>query len=139
MRIRVGSDGRTPVWLELPVDLHRAMPEDGTIRSASVIRDKVGGRERWRLLVTVAQPERAMRQGPAVAVDLGWRLLPEACASRTWEDERGDHGELLLDPAVLWQFSKLNDLRSIQDQHLRAALAVLGPWWKPTECPTGWT
>ena len=29
-------------------------------------------------------------------------------------------------PAVLWQFSKLNDLKSIQDQHLRVALDALG-------------
>ena len=26
VRIRVGSDGREPVWLELPVVLHRALP-----------------------------------------------------------------------------------------------------------------
>ena len=130
VRIRVGSDGRTPVWLELPVILHRAMPEDGTIRSASVVRDKVGGRERWRLLVTVSQPEREPRRGPVVALDLGWRVLPHGLRVAYWEDERGDHGELALDGAVLWQFSKVNDLRAIQDQHLRAALAVLAPWWK---------
>jgi hypothetical protein len=64
------------VWLELPVVLHRPLPADGTIRSASVICERVGSRERWRLLITVAQPERAIRQGPAVALDLGWRLLP---------------------------------------------------------------
>jgi hypothetical protein len=137
VRIRVGSDGRTPVWLELPANLHRAMPADGTVRSASVLRDKVGGRERWRLLVTVAQPERAMRQGPAVALDLGWRVLPHGLRVASWEDERGDHGELFLEPSVLWQFAKINDLRSIQDQHLRAALAVLGPWWNANGMP-GW-
>ena len=78
-----------------------------------------------------------MREGPAVAVDLGWRLLPEGLRVAYWEDERGDHGQLLLEPAVLWQFSKLNDLRSIQDQHLRAALDALAPGRKPARAPAG--
>jgi hypothetical protein len=135
VRIRVGSQGRQPVWLELPVVLHRPLPADSTIRSASVICERVGCRERWRLLVTVAQPERAARQGPAVAVDLGWRLLPEGLRVAYWEDERGDHGQLLLEPAVLWQFSKLNDLKSIQDQHLCAVLDTLGTWSKTSRLP----
>jgi hypothetical protein len=137
VRIRVGSDGREPVWLELPVVLHRALPENASIRSASAICEKVGNRERWRLLVTVAQPDHESRQGPAVAVDLGWRLLPDGLRVAYWEDELGDHGQLLLEPAVLWQFSKLNDLRSIQDQHLRAALNVVGPWLKEHELNAG--
>ena len=137
VRIRVGSEGREPVWLELPVILHRPLPEDGMVRSASVICEKVGSRERWRLLVTIARPERAMREGPAVAVDLGWRLLPEGLRVAYWADERGDHGQLVLDSAVLWQFSKLNDLKSIQDQHLRVALDALGAWSKTNEPPAG--
>ncbi len=137
VRIRVGSQGRQPVWLELPVVLHRPLPLDGTIRCASVICERVGSRERWRLLVTVAQPERAARQGPAVAVDLGWRLLPEGLRAAYWEDEHGEHGHLLLEPAVLWQFSKLNDLKSIQDQHLCTVLDTLGSWSKTNPLPAG--
>jgi hypothetical protein len=98
IRIRVGSEGRQPLWLELPVIFHRPLPGDGTVRSASVICEKVGSRERWRLLVTVARPQRAMREGPAVAVDLGWRLLPDGLRVAYWEDERGDHGQLVLSP-----------------------------------------
>ena len=113
-------------------------PWTATIRSASVICEKVGSRERWRLLVTVAQPERAARQGPAVAVDLGWRLLPEGLRAAYWEDEHGDHGQLLLEPAVLWQFSKLNDLKSIQDQHLlRRPGHFREPGRRPTRCRPG--
>jgi hypothetical protein len=137
VRIRVGSEGREPVWLELPVILHRPLPGDGTVRSASVICEKVGSRERWRLLVTVARPERATRKGPAVAIDLGWRLLPDGLRVAYWEDERGDHGQLVLAPGVLWQFSKLNDLKSIQDQHLRVALDALAGWTKTNEPPVG--
>jgi hypothetical protein len=137
VRIRVGSQGRDPVWLELPVGLHRPLPEDCTVRSASVICEKVGSRERWRLLVTVARPERIARQGPAMALDLGWRLLPEGLRVGYWEDEVGAHGQLLLEPAVLWQFSKLNDLKSIQDQHLRVALAAVGEWSKTHELSAG--
>jgi len=38
---------------------------------------------------------------------------------------------------VLWQFSKLNDLKSIQDQHLRVALDALAAWAKTHEPPVG--
>lgn len=137
VRIRVGSDGREPVWLELPVVLHRPLPRDGTIRGASAICEKVGSRERWRLLVTVAQPDRTAREGPAVAVDLGWRLVPGGLRVAYWEDELGAQGELLLEPAVLWQFSKLNDLKSIQDRHLRTALDIVGPWLKANQLDAG--
>jgi hypothetical protein len=137
VRLRVGSQGRLLVWLELPVVVHRPLPPEGTIRGASVICEKVGSRERWRLLITVAQPGRTMRQGPAVAVDLGWRLLPEGLRVAYWEDERGDHGQLLLEPAVLWQFTKLNDLKSIQDRHICAALDAVATWSKTNPLPVG--
>ena len=70
-------------------------------------------------------------------MDLGWRLLPEGLRAAYWEDEHGDHGQLLLEPAVLWQFSKLNDLKSIQDQHLCAVLDTLGTWSKTNPLPAG--
>lgn len=137
VRIRTGSDGRTPVWLELPVVLHRPLPPDGMVRSASVVRDELAGRERWRLLITVSQADREAREGPAVAVDLGWRLLPQGLRVAYWEDEQGAQGELVLGPDVLWQFSKLNDLKAIRDHHLRAAVAELKRWLQTNEAP-GW-
>lgn len=133
--LRVGSDGREPVWLELPVVLHRPLPGNGTVRSASVVLEKVGRQERWRLLVTVELPSSAPREGLAVAVDFGWRCLPEGLRVAYWVDERGDHGQLLLPPDMLWQFSKINDLRSIQDQHLQSVLLALSAWSAQNRLP----
>jgi hypothetical protein len=64
-------------------------------------------------------------------------LLREGLRVAYWADERGDHGQLVLDAAVLWQFSKLNDLKSIQDQHLRVALDALRAWSKSNQPPSG--
>ena len=88
VRIRVGSDRRVPLWLELPVMLHRPLPPSGVIRAASVVREIVGGRYRWRLLLIVEQPaDEAPRQGFTVAIDLGWRMLDDGLRVAYWEDD----------------------------------------------------
>ncbi len=70
-----------------------------------------------------------------MAVDFGWRCVPGGLRVAYWVDERGDQGELLLPPAMLWQFSKINDLRSIQDQHLQSVLLALGEWAAQSRLP----
>lgn len=136
VRIRVGSDRRVPLWLELPVVLHRPLPPSGVIRAASVVREIVGGRYRWRLLLIVEQPaDEAPRQGPAVAIDLGWRMLDDGLRVAYWEDERGAHGQLLLTRDLLWAFEKINDLRSKQERVLNQARASLAAWAASHDVP----
>ncbi len=42
VRIRVASAGRRPIWLELPMVMHRPLPEDGVVKAAEVTRRRVG-------------------------------------------------------------------------------------------------
>ena len=54
MRITAVAD-LSPVWLELPMTMHRPLPDVGVIRWASIIRERVGLSFRHRLLVTVRE------------------------------------------------------------------------------------
>ena len=135
VRIRIGTERRSPVWLELPVILHRPMPEAGVIRSASVMRDRLGGHDRWRLLVTVESPEPEARSGPAAAIDLGWRITPRGLRVAYWEDEQGRHGELRLNRELLWEFSKLRELQSAEDRLFHEVRQVLAKWAEGRNLP----
>jgi hypothetical protein len=134
VRIRIGTERRAPIWLELPVVLHRPMAE-GVICSASVIREQIGGRERWRLLITVDRSEPEARSGPAVAIDLGWRKVPGGLRVAYWEDEHGQHGELVLHPDLLWEFSKLTELRSVKDRLFNQVRKTIADWAAGRDLP----
>ncbi len=134
IRLRVGSDkSRKPVWVELPIVLHRPMPPDGEIRAASIVRERVGRRYRHKAIITVALPdgEYANRPKPpagVVAVDLGWRMVTDGLRVAYWHDDQGRHGQLVLGPEVLHEFSKLPDLRAIRDRHFNEIKGALGAW-----------
>ena len=86
VRIRVRSDEKLkPVWVELPIYLHRPLPETSMIRSASIIRERIGRKFRYKLVITVTVPEEIPRvkweKSGTIGIDIGWRLVPEADTS----------------------------------------------------------
>jgi hypothetical protein len=81
VRIRVAStpNSQLPVWFEIPVVIHRPLPQDGIIRSAALIRERLALSWRYRLILTVARanpPARVSGERPSVAIDIGWRVTP---------------------------------------------------------------
>lgn len=75
--IRVGSNGREPVWAVFPVLMHRPFPDDCRIMWAWILRRRVGpGRTVWKLQLSV-EAESFSKRNPStdksVAVDLCWR------------------------------------------------------------------
>lgn len=159
VRLRIGSQGRSPVWLVLPMVMHRPLPENGMVRSASVIREKVGLTYRYRLVITVATPHAPeKRDGPVVGIDLGWRLvsldtrslrgevmydferilpgtpgLPEKLDGirvAYWTDEQGNEGQLILSMGTVSQFTHVNNLRSIRDRKFNEVKEKLASWMR---------
>lgn len=153
VRLRVGSDeNRNPVWVELPVIMHRPMPATSEIRSASIVREKVGRRFRYKLVVTVTIPEEISHIKRAkvdtVGIDIGWRSVPEGLRVVYWYDETGNSGklvhpaikdfikitedgksgQLILPHKIINAFKKIDDLKSIRDQHFNEAKEILKKW-----------
>lgn len=140
-RLRVRSTqepGRrnTPVWVELPVTVHRPIP-DGTIQNASIQRRAVGTRWRWSLVITVRTaapaPEPTVQTG-AAAVDLGWRTLFDAQgapAGLRVAVARGSDGQIAeLDLSQRWLdgLRQSDALRRVRDEHAEALRAALRAW-----------
>lgn len=131
VRIRARSENRSPVWLELPMVFHRPLPEGGEVRGASAVIEKVGGKPRYKLVITVALPgvpeegcHAASR--PSIGIDIGWRL--KDCGGirvAYWHDEEGRNREVLLPENTVSQFLKLHDLRAIRDKHFNEIKAEL--------------
>lgn len=115
VRIRAGSrlDG-SPVWVTLPVVLHRPMPEDGTIKWVVVVRERVATNYRYSLHITVETPEvPASAPAPArperVAIDLGWRLRTDGIRVGYWRDGEGAGGELRLPSDLVEQMRYIEE------------------------------
>ena len=138
VKIRVGSNGRAPVWATLPFVMHRPLPEDGVIKWAWVICRRVGVRYRYDLQITVEAPSFASpgRGEGAVAIDIGTRDLPgDELRAAIWLDSKGSQDDVRLpttrlsSPAshgkgrrriVPCDLGKCEDLRGIRDKNLDA-------------------
>lgn len=129
VRLRVGSDGRAPIWATWIAILHRPLPEGGTIKRAAVHLRKIGPRSRWFLDVVVDAPAGPRRCGEgAVAVDLGWRKIGEEIRVAVWRAEDGETGEIRIPEKLVGSLRKPDDLREIRDRAFNAARDVLATW-----------
>jgi len=146
MRIRIGSDAKTPIWAEFPLMLHRPLPADGIVKWAVVVRERNGlGKysDEWSAHLTisrVAEPVK-LRSG-IVGINVGWRQRPDGSVRvACWDGDDGEHGELLL-PEKVWrghsdlsdkpegQLAKTDELRSLRDKLFNGAADDLRAWLK---------
>ncbi len=128
LRLRVAANrDRSPIWLDIPVVLHRRMPKDGVIRSVSFIRERVGLNWRHRVLFTVAEPAppNLAPSERAVGLDLGWRLTPYGLRVVYWADDSGARGELVLPLSDLIEFKRIGNLGgAIVNAHTRTVSSI---------------
>lgn len=141
LRLRVGSEGRDPVWAEWPVILHRPLPSGSTLLWADVHRSRVAGRDEWSAHLTLRLAEDWRREACGtglLAVDLGWRQRgDDILRVGYWRHEDGRHEEILLEPRIVTGLRKADDLRAIRDRHLDELRPWLAAWlhehvsWRP--------
>jgi len=140
-RVRIGSTSeRQPLWVAIPVVYHREIPAEARIKSVSATRRILAGKVRWSLNVTVTLPPAEPRPaGQMVAIDIGWRLLPDGVRVAYWQDGTGNHSEVRIADSDIAQFRKISDLRSICDRAREEFLPSLVEWLKPYELDEEWT
>jgi len=135
LSIRVGSDGRAPIWAEFPLILHRTPPDDCQIMWAIVARRIVAGKERWQLTLSI-RGEAGVFAGKStpehgiVGIDVGYRVLSPAGELRV-AYAVGDDGKRVsytIPVGKMAEFAKVEDLQSIRDQHHNEARADLKAW-----------
>ena len=150
-RLRIGSnDQRQPVWLTLDCWLDgrpgRHLPMEGTIRTAAVIRRRVGTGFTHRLVLTVEAPlerrDLAVERRGTVGLDVGWRLIADHGLRVAYWSDGKTQGALTLPANMVGLFEKVHDLQSIRGLHFNAAVERLqgyleehpGAAWLQEQC-----
>ncbi len=133
-RVALGGRGEKTVWMEVPFNMHRALPEDARVSWVYLVCRRVGLDSVYELQFTVDVDvqDRVVPGGDrTIAVNLGWRGLKDGSArvATTWDGERV--GPLLKLPADLREGFELSDrLIGYADTHFLAARSIAMEWWK---------
>ena len=136
LHFRVGTDTNgNPVWVIMPMVMHRPLPEGGKITQVSLIVRRVGSRYCYKVAFTVEVPDQhaahdIRRGGETVAVDLAWRKIGDRIRTASVLYESGRFTELWLPGKVLWELNKVKELQSLRDQHFNEAKKVLAEFLK---------
>ncbi|MHB8123942.1 MAG: zinc ribbon domain-containing protein [Desulfuromonadaceae bacterium] len=139
-RIRIGSrEDRGPIWHEVPIVMHRPIPEVASIKSVAITAKKVGNRINWFLNVTVTTNGALTveRTGKVIAIDVGWRKKVGGLRVGYWVDSDDKEDEILLDESFLETESRLEGLQQTLDNNFNVAKEKLRRWLAAqTEVPT---
>jgi hypothetical protein len=130
IRIQSAEKGK-PVFLSIPILMHRPFPAGARMLSAAVNREKIGMKWRWNVEFTVLFNEIGLpSNNGTVAIDLGWAKdsLPDAngrvrvagVRERT-EDGQETFTEFCLPVSFTEYAKKLEDIHSIRDKHTNEA------------------
>lgn len=139
-----GADGWVrlePAWVEAPIIIHREPPPDAWIVRVQLVRERVAGRWEYAVCVTADEDAPTRETGPRVALDIGWRVLPDGRQrAGYWLGEDGQGGEVEVPASVLERLEKAESIRAIRDRILNEAKAALDAWARDRERATlpGW-
>jgi hypothetical protein len=148
--LRVGSEGRAPVWATWPIKLHRHLPDAGQVKWIRVTARRVGTREEWSCEVTVDDPApRAVELDDslsgAVAVELEWCEDGGRVRVASTLDHEGRRGSVWIGEHLVAGLRKPEGIRSVRDTLLndlreRLARAIVesrdAPMWLLGEAST---
>lgn len=126
LAIRVGSDGRAPVWAVFPLRSWRPIPEGRVtwVRVSRSIRGPMSSHSstRWSCEITVESGARPARDldttmTGVIAVNLCWCPQDDGrMLVARWRDDSGDTGRVYLPESVTVRQSKAESIRSIRDK-----------------------
>ncbi|MCL2779033.1 MAG: hypothetical protein FWD73_13610 [Polyangiaceae bacterium] len=137
LSLRIGSEGRSPIWAQWPMTMHRPLPEGSIVKRATVSVHRRGPREEWSVEITLEVPDdsfvgsranQANGTGSVVAIDIGWRAMGGELRVAAWAGSDGRSGELVLPESLVGAFVKVEELHSIRDQNFTAARQGLEAW-----------
>lgn len=140
LRLRVGSDGRDPIWAEWPMVLHRPIPDGAKVMWAVVSLRLVAGKPRWQVMLTLRCDESAVAKptaaGGACGIDIGYRMkgsrtLRVACV-------RGCDGiseELCLPDGMVGEFERVERIQGHRDRRYHLVRKALRSWIASHDVP----
>jgi len=155
VRLRIGSEGREPVWVEFPILLHQELPLDALVKWAWVIRrqdpsatvhaDKDWTGYRYELQLTLEdetfRPPARNSNPRMCAVNFGWRARGEFTRAAFVLADDGTYREFKLPDELVSLKEHADGLEAVRGQHFEGIKAVLGAWYssKPAGAPAWFT
>lgn len=119
--IRIGSEGRAPLWARIRMCLHRALPDAGVVKWVRVSVRAEGLREQWSCEITVddpAPPSRTLdtaREG-AIALSWAWDKIDDGSIRvAAYVDTRGARGDIVLPSRLAERIRHPDGIRSVRD------------------------
>ncbi|MHB1873184.1 MAG: hypothetical protein ACYCT1_20415, partial [Steroidobacteraceae bacterium] len=130
MRIRIASQGRSPVWLELPLVMHRPLPEGGIVKAAQVVRRRIGSHFSYALLLTVhvEGAGEAAQAGREVSVTLGCARTQDGILAAACLGPDGSQDRLVLPKSLMDRLRTLDRLHALRAAGLREGRDELARW-----------
>jgi len=126
LQIRIGSDGRAPIFATFPLFMDRPLPPNTRIKNAYVTMTEVSpSKTDWHVCFTIESaalaPGVIHRGLGVVAINIGWRASDDSLRVGTWVDDRGRTGEIRPPECAITHYEKASSLRAIRDRMFNAA------------------
>ena len=120
LRVRIGSNGRAPIWAEWPMVMHRGFPRGAIISGCTVNRWMAADRDVWSVQITVDVPDTVREDinERVIALDLGWRHHRDGDLRMAyWRDNAGGDGEVLMPVSIRERLDLANRIRGYRDKN----------------------
>lgn len=130
--MRVGSNGREPVWATIPIIFHREFPLDAVVKTAWLRRERIGTKNRYTFEMTLESatfeaPKRPTQK--TAALDVGWRAKEEGgLRIFVLRDCAGNTREYKLPELFRMRYDKTTQIRSQRDENFNKARDGLVAW-----------
>lgn len=140
LHMRVTSNGREAIMIDLPMIMHRPIPEGASIKLVRLTRKKLGRQWKYAVSFTVDEPVSVLPAPTqsAVAVDLGWRKVDNRLRVGVWVGDQAPYREheISLPERLIGGFEQADRIRSYRDTYFNEAISALRAWLTDNpECP----
>lgn len=121
MSFRVGSDGRAPIWAEVPILVDRAIPDAASWQWVRLSVRMEGPHEHWSCEITLdtnAPHPHSLDTSlaGAIAVELMWTPLDDGgIRVASWQDSRGERGLVDIPARMVNGIRKPDGIRAVRD------------------------
>lgn len=139
--LRVGSEGRDPVWAtwEVIVPEDRPLPADCQIKEVHLVAHKIATHTKWEAQFVVSReggfPDDRQAKSGTVAINFGFRRMDGNLRAAYYVGDDGEQGECLLTRDHLAQFSHVEHLRSVRDKLFDGVKETLACWLEGSPAP----
>lgn len=141
-KLRIGSEGRAPIWATFPIIMHRPLPADAVIRWAWAKRRRLGLKYRWELQLVIESRtfvQLPKRDTSVCGINFGWRKDDSLRVAYAVDHATATPGELNeaieVPKQILERIEHANSLRSILDRVFDEMKAELIPWLASNTVP----